>query len=124
MNKLLTLTLIFISISAACLGQSPKKEAKNDTYLVSEISIDGKEQISRKITFSKGEALSEKEYRDYVLQTNPIIRQRHQRDSSRFNFLRVLIQAEGIDLSRVSPHPDSLKITDKEILLILKPKKK
>jgi hypothetical protein len=85
MKKLFT--LLFISVSMTCFGQSAKKETKPDTA---------------SFALSKFENTKALTYQNSVEQMTKI-QQKH------YEFLGEFIQANGIDVQRVSIHPDSLK---------------
>lgn len=108
MNKLLTLTLILASF--VCFSQ-----VKPDS-------------LHKKIILSKGETLTIKNQQSFMMDASRqyvfFQKQIRARDSVYGAFLQITLTANGIDLSRVSDKGDSLKITDKEILVILKPKRK
>ncbi len=100
MKQLITLSLIVLS-AIACFGQSP--EPKTIT-----------------IPLSKGEQFTEKEWQEYSKQMLPHVKIYFKRDSSHQKF----ISNTATPYLMAGDTVQSFKITDKEILLILKPKKK
>lgn len=101
MNKLLTLTLILASF--VCFAQTPKPEAKTIT-----------------IPLSKGEQLREQNWRAYSKQVLPVVEAYLKQDSSHQEFIKNTITPYLI----LGDTVQEFKMTDKEISLILKPKKK
>lgn len=99
--------------SFSLIAQSPKEE-------ISQLSI----------KFNAYEKFKAQDHAEMVRQFNAFAKQigYKKRDSLYYIFLneelQVNLAANKIDFSRISQHPDSLKITEDGIIAILKPKKK
>lgn len=98
MNKLITL---FILVSVAAFGQAPEKKP---TLAFS--------------PYEKGEMA------EFELAKTQLIKIFRSQDSLQGVFLQKFLTRNGVDLTRVSNHKDSLTIKPEGIEYILKPKKK
>ena len=78
-------------------------------------------QEKKSLVFSAYESREVKEFENIQKELAKLFRQQ---DSLKITFLKKYLIANNVDLTRVSDHKDSLKISDKGIELILKPIKK
>lgn len=124
MNKLLT--LIFIGFSIVCSGQNKKeliasaKKAIEENPDIISVEIAGQSaKEHRTIPLSLGEQLTIKNHKEYIKQMAPYVKQFFKRDSVNQVFLNNTISP----YLSVGDTVETYSITDKEILLILKPKK-
>ena len=114
MKQSITLTLIILSI--ACFGQdvtakANQVKAKEETIISPE----------KKISFSPYES---GELAEFETNKKQLIKLFKGQDSLQMVFLQKLLIRNGVDLSRLSQHKDSLNISEQGITYILKPKKK
>lgn len=75
------------------------------------------------LVFSAFEKREQQEFEQATKQIQLIVKQYQKLDSIHGIFLQKYLIANGIDLTRISNHPDSIKIDQTGIKLILKPKK-
>ena len=98
MKKLLTIGLLLCVTLA--YSQAKKEEPKPEPV---------------KFAFSTYEKNEESDYKDFVKQSMSVRKQISQRDSLHSQFIQKFVllnlKEKGIDVSRVSVHPDSLKVT-------------
>jgi len=82
---------------------------------------------SVKFAFSVYEKGEEADYKDFVKQSMAVRKQIGQRDSVRYSFIQKFIllnlKEKNIDATRVSIHPDSLKVTPDGVEILLRKEK-
>jgi len=125
MKHLLTLTLILSSI--ICFGQkqdvTAKATAKEQMVYAENYKIAVLIPAPTQLRILSAQAQLEK-MKPSIEEVQRIIAEANRLIGIIDNSRSVVIESGGITWDLVSNHPDSLKISDKQIDLILKPKKK
>ncbi len=119
------LTILFLLISIAVFAQAKEPVTANASSTTKgEIfkikSNGGGKYWESTITLS---AFEKGEMADFETVQKQLVKIFRSQDSLKGLFLQKFLVRNGVDLTRLSQHPDSLSITDHDIKYILKPKR-